>query len=136
MKDLSRDVAALFIHDALCVVNQRFSPSAEVKSALSGAMISNALRPHIRHSPEYALRGVCCIKTSAPINMIVYFPKTEEGRQELAQRTAELHADAVNFRLKRLGCPTEQKLKLLDAVIRTAKETLKKPGGAEKGMEG
>lgn len=68
--------------------------------------------------------------------MIVYFPKTEEGRQELAQRTAELHADAVNFRLKRLVCPTEQKLKLLDAVIRTAKETLKKPGGAEKGMEG
>lgn len=99
-------------------------------------MISNACVLILDTLPNMLYGGVCCIKTSAPINMIVYFPKTEEGRQELAQRTAELHADAVNFRLKRLGCPTEQKLKLLDAVIRTAKETLKKPGGAEKGMEG
>lgn len=62
------------------------------------------------------------IRKMAPINLIVYYPKTKEGQEELARRVSDVHAAAVNQRLKSLNCPTNQKLKLLDAVITTAKE--------------
>ena len=62
------------------------------------------------------------IRKSAPINIIVHYPKTEEGMAELARRVAEVHADAVNYKLKQLNCPTKQKLDLLDAVIHTVKQ--------------
>ena len=58
----------------------------------------------------------------APVNVIVYYPKTEEGKEELARRVADVHAAAVNQRLKSLNCPTSQKLVLLDAVIETRKK--------------
>jgi len=58
----------------------------------------------------------------APINVIVYFPKTEEGKEELARRVSDVHAAAVNQRLKALNCPTQQKQELLDAVIETVKK--------------
>lgn len=35
-------------------------------------------------------------RTSAPINVIVHYPKTEEGKRELAIRVASVHADMVN----------------------------------------
>ena len=38
----------------------------------------------------------------------------------MADRVAGVHADLVIQKLKKLKCPTEQKLKLLDAVIETA----------------
>ena len=53
--------------------------------------------------------------------MIVYYPKTEAGKEELARRVSDVHAAAVNQRLKFLNCPTSQKLELLDAVIETKK---------------
>lgn len=62
------------------------------------------------------------IRKSAPINIIVHYPKTEAGMAELARRVAEVHADAVNYKLKQLNCPTKQKLDLLDAVIHTVKQ--------------
>lgn len=52
----------------------------------------------------------------------MYYPKTEAGKEELAKRVADVHATAVNQRLKELRCPTSQKLKLLDAVIDTVRE--------------
>ena len=58
----------------------------------------------------------------APVNVIVYYPKTEEGKEDLARRVADVHAAAVNQRLKSLNCPTSQKLALLDAVIETRKK--------------
>ncbi|MDY4489561.1 MAG: hypothetical protein SPE19_03435 [Candidatus Faecousia sp.] len=58
----------------------------------------------------------------APVNVIVYYPKSEEGKEELARRVADVHAAAVNQRLKSLNCPTSQKLALLDAVIETRKK--------------
>ena len=58
----------------------------------------------------------------APVNLIVYHPKTEAGKDELARRVADVHAAAVNQRLKSLNCPTSQKLALLDAVIETRKK--------------
>lgn len=62
------------------------------------------------------------IRKSAPINIVVHYPKTEAGMAELARRVAEVHADAVNYKLKQLNCPTKQKLDLLDAVIHTVKQ--------------
>ncbi len=65
---------------------------------------------------------VTVIRKMAPINVIVYYPKTEEGKEELARRVSDVHAAAVNQRLKSLNCPTNQKLELLDAVIETVKK--------------
>ena len=62
------------------------------------------------------------IRKMAPVNVIVYFPKTPEGQEELEKRAAEVHASAVTQRIKQLTCPTSQKLELLDAVIETAKK--------------
>ncbi len=53
--------------------------------------------------------------------MIVHYPKTEEGKDELARRVATVHAESVIAKLNRLNCPTKQKLELIDAVIDTAK---------------
>ncbi len=66
-------------------------------------------------------KEVTVIRSMAPINLIVYYPKTEEGKEELARRVSDVHAASVNQRLKSLKCPTSQKLELLDAVIATTK---------------
>lgn len=68
---------------------------------------------------------VTVIRRMAPVNVIVYYPKTEEGKEELAKRVAEVHADAVIRRLKSLNCPTRQKLELLDAVVDTVRKNQK-----------
>lgn len=52
------------------------------------------------------------------IHLMVYGPKTKEGQEELARRVAEVHADAVNRRLKALNCTASEKRKLLEAVLR------------------
>ena len=67
-------------------------------------------------------KEVTVIRSMAPINLIVYYPKTEEGQIELSMRVSDVHAAAVTQRIKRLNCPTRQKLALLDAVIETVKE--------------
>lgn len=51
------------------------------------------------------------------MKIIVHYPKTEEGKQELARRVASVHADAVLSRIKSLDCPDQQKLALIDAII-------------------
>lgn len=67
-------------------------------------------------------KEVTVIRKMAPINVIVYYPTTEEGSEELARRVSDVHAAAVNQRLKALNCPTQQKQELLDAVIETVKK--------------
>ncbi len=71
------------------------------------------------------MRGIA--RKSAPINVIVHYPKTEEGKRELAERVAGVHADMVNQHIKKLNCPSEQKVQLLDAVIESASR-MKKAG--------
>lgn len=61
------------------------------------------------------------------INIVVHYPKTEAGRQELANRAAQIHADSIIEKIKSLKCPAEQKVKLLDAVIEDAKKAVEKP---------
>ena len=67
------------------------------------------------------------MKNSVPIQVIVHFPNTEEGKQELAQRISQVHADFVISTIDKLNCPTKQKLKLLQAVIDTIKGTYTPP---------
>ena len=64
------------------------------------------------------MRGIA--KKSAPINVIVHYPKTEQGKRELAKQVAGVHADMVNQYIKNLNCPSDQKVELLDAVIASA----------------
>ena len=65
-------------------------------------------------------------RTGAPIHVIVYDPKTETGRQELAERAAHVHADMIIESVKKLNCPSDRKVQLLDAVIKSA--SIKKAG--------
>ena len=64
------------------------------------------------------MRGIA--RKSAPINVIVHYPKTIEGQRELAERVAGVHADMVSQHIKKLNCPSDQKVQLLDAVIKSA----------------
>lgn len=64
------------------------------------------------------VRGIA--KKTAPINVIVHYPKTMEGQRELAVQVAGVHASLVNQRIKKLNCPSEQRVQLLDAVIKSA----------------
>lgn len=61
------------------------------------------------------------IPKMAAFHMTMYYPKTEEGKTQLAQRVSDVHASVVTQRIKALNCPTQQKLELLDAVIETVK---------------
>ena len=72
-------------------------------------------------SLDWNTEGVRVI-ASAPINVIVYYPKTEQGKRELAERVAGIHADMANQYIKKLNCPSDQKVELLDAVIAFAKK--------------
>lgn len=60
-------------------------------------------------------------KKSVPVNVIFYYPKTEEGQRELARRVAAIHANFVLQYIRKLNCPSWQKEQLLDAVIESAK---------------
>ena len=73
------------------------------------------------------------MRKSAPIEVVVHYPKTKEGWDELGKRVATAHANYVIEKIDRLNCPTWQKLELLQAVIDTTKGTYKpkehqKPG--------
>lgn len=64
-------------------------------------------------------------RRSAPIKVVVHYPTTEEGKRELAERVAEVHADFVLQYVRKLQCPSKQKEELIDAVIESAKERQK-----------
>jgi len=67
-------------------------------------------------------KEVIVIRSSAPMNFIMYYPKTPEGQEDLAKRVSDVHASSVMQQIKALKCPQSQKTQLLDAVIKTVKE--------------
>ena len=69
------------------------------------------------------------MKKAAPVNIIVYYPTTEEGWRELRRRVAEVHADVVTNYIRNLRCPTWQKIKLVDAIIEDAKRKIETEKG-------
>ena len=55
------------------------------------------------------------------MNVVTHYPETEEKQAELAIVVAKIHAMQIEDYLRRLNCPTEQKLALLDAIIEEIK---------------
>lgn len=51
------------------------------------------------------------------MNVIVYYPQTEEGMDALRKKVAEAYAMAVSERISRLNMPKEKKLELIDKII-------------------
>ena len=64
-------------------------------------------------------------RKSAPIEVVVHYPTTEEGKRELSERVASVYADFVLNHVRKLQIPSWQKEELIDAVIKSAKESLK-----------
>lgn len=58
----------------------------------------------------------------APVNLVMHFPKTEEGQAELARLVSEVHAAAVIRQVNTLNCPTNQKQVLLNEIIEIVKK--------------
>ncbi len=50
------------------------------------------------------------------MNVVVHYPKGEENINELKSRVAKVHAEAVSTYIKKLTCPKNQKLELLNDV--------------------
>ena len=62
------------------------------------------------------------------MKIIVHYPETPEKQALFDARVAKFHAEYVAQYIEKLNCPTDQKLKLLDAVAQTILE-----GSEEKG---
>ena len=60
-------------------------------------------------------------KTYAPFELVVYYPKDEKGKKELAEHIAEVHAETVLQMVHKLDCPTKQKIQLLDDMVEIKK---------------
>ena len=56
-------------------------------------------------------------KKTAPIHIVVYEPKTKEGKRKLSERVSDVHANLADQFINNLNCPFEQKVQLFDAVI-------------------
>lgn len=50
------------------------------------------------------------------MNIILHFPKTEKGVQELQKRVAEIYAEAISHYLQTINCTQEQKRTLIEKV--------------------
>jgi len=60
--------------------------------------------------------------------VIVHFPNSKQGQEELTKRVATVHAQMVHAYISRLECPTEQKVTLLDAIQKSIRAEIKKEG--------
>ena len=65
------------------------------------------------------------MRTFAPINIIVHYPKEEEGWRELKRRVAGVHADGVLNSISKLDCTISEKERLLNEIIKDTKEQIK-----------
>ena len=66
------------------------------------------------------------MRNPAPINLVVHFPQDAQGRAELAERVARLHADVICGKLAQADFAVEQKLELIDAVKQIRREKMKR----------
>ena len=62
---------------------------------------------------------MCFMKGVISLKIIVHYPKTREKQDLFDIRVAKFHSEYVAQYIEKLNCPTEQKLKLLDAVAQT-----------------
>ena len=60
------------------------------------------------------------------MEIIVYYPETPEKQALFDQRVAKFHAQYVENRIRKLQCPTWQKLKLIDAIVENITEDVRR----------
>ena len=53
------------------------------------------------------------------LKIIVHYPNTPEKKELFDARVAKFHSEYVLQYIEKLDCPTEQKIKLIDAVAQT-----------------
>lgn len=53
---------------------------------------------------------------------VMHYPSTEQGKKELSQRVAQVHATAVIRHLVKHPCSTTQKKQVLKAVVAVHKK--------------
>ena len=56
------------------------------------------------------------------MEVFIHYPSTPEGLKKLQHEAAVLHAQYVSSRIRKLPCSKEQKLQLVDAIIKKIKE--------------
>ena len=59
------------------------------------------------------------------LEVIVHYPETPEKQLLFDKVVAKFHAEFVAQYVEKLSCPTEQKLRLIDAVAKTILEGAK-----------
>ena len=57
------------------------------------------------------------------MEVVVYYPETPEKQAEFDVRVAKFHSEYVAQYIENLKCPTEQKLKLIDAIVQTVADS-------------
>ncbi len=53
------------------------------------------------------------------MEITIHYPNTSEGQAELSARYTRLHTEYVAQYIEKMRCPTEQKLQLIDAIVKT-----------------
>ena len=61
-------------------------------------------------------------KGGRAVKIIVHYPTSENGCEELARRVAEIHATATMQYIESLPCSKVQKLAMLDAIIQEKRQ--------------
>ena len=56
------------------------------------------------------------------MDIIMHYPKTEQGKNKLHKKVAEIHVEAVDRYLAQLPCPKAQKV----AILRSVEEELRR----------
>ncbi len=55
------------------------------------------------------------------MEVFIHLPKTPKGKAELAKELAIFHAEHAQKMIQQLPCPVDQKLEILDAVVKEAR---------------
>jgi len=50
------------------------------------------------------------------ISVIIHYPEDKKAQQDLARKVADVHAQTVIEKIRSMSYPTEQKIKLIDAI--------------------
>ncbi|MDE5565223.1 MAG: hypothetical protein K2I93_08695, partial [Oscillospiraceae bacterium] len=56
------------------------------------------------------------------MNIVVHYPKTQEGQRELAKRMAECHAKAVEIQLRKMNITNEDRRKIIGVMCERLKD--------------
>ncbi len=56
------------------------------------------------------------------MEIIVYYPTTEKGWDDLSKRVAAVHAEHAIKMVDRLNCPISQKMELIDATVKRIRQ--------------